>query len=73
MAHHQLPFVPETMLRGILDAAVPPVLRVASGDTVALSALPAGGLDRSQQTGAPFRKSGDAGWRPFRSRTAVIS
>ncbi len=42
--HHEIPFTPETMARGILDARLPPVLTVASGDTVTLSALPAGGL-----------------------------
>jgi acetamidase/formamidase len=51
MAHHEIPFVPETMIRGILDAKIPPVLRVASGDTVALSALPAGGLDSLPKDG----------------------
>ena len=37
--HHEIPFTPETMVRGILDATLPPVLTVASGDTVTLSAL----------------------------------
>jgi acetamidase/formamidase len=43
--HHEIPFTPATMVRGYLDARLPPVLTVASGDTVTLSALPAGGLD----------------------------
>jgi acetamidase/formamidase len=43
--HHDIPFTPETMVRGILDARLPPVLTVESGDTVTLSALPAGGVD----------------------------
>jgi acetamidase/formamidase len=42
--HHEIPFTPETMVRGILDARQRPVLTVASGDTVTLSALPAGGV-----------------------------
>ena len=40
-AHHELPFHPETMVWGAFDAAIPPVLRVGSGDTVRLHALPA--------------------------------
>jgi acetamidase/formamidase len=43
--HHEIPFTPATMVRGILDARLPPVLTVESGDTVTLSALPAGGVD----------------------------
>jgi acetamidase/formamidase len=42
--HHEIPFTPETMVRGFLDASLPPVLTVASGDTVTLSSLPAGGV-----------------------------
>jgi acetamidase/formamidase len=41
--HHEIPFTPETMVRGILDARIPPVLTIESGDTITLSALPAGG------------------------------
>ncbi|WCS24113.1 acetamidase/formamidase family protein [Methylobacterium sp. NMS14P] len=41
--HHEIPAVPETMVLGTFDAARPPVLRVASGDTVTLHAHPAGG------------------------------
>jgi acetamidase/formamidase len=37
MPHHTIAPVPENMVWGYLDAAVPPVLRVASGDTVALT------------------------------------
>jgi acetamidase/formamidase len=39
--HHDLPFHPDTMVWGTFDAAIPPVLEIASGDTVHLSALPA--------------------------------
>ena len=43
MATHEIPFVPETMVWGTLDAATPAVLEVESGDTVRLHAWPAGG------------------------------
>jgi acetamidase/formamidase len=39
--HHDLPFSVATMHWGQFDAALAPVLKVASGDTVTLSALPA--------------------------------
>ena len=35
--HHDIPPVPENMVWGYLDAAVPPVLSVKSGDTVGLT------------------------------------
>ena len=41
--HHDLPDTPDMMVLGYLDAATPPVLRVASGDTVSLTSFPAGG------------------------------
>ncbi|MES2711312.1 MAG: acetamidase/formamidase family protein [Pseudomonadota bacterium] len=41
---HEIPATPETMVWGTLDAAIPPVLTIDSGDTVRLSAVPAGGL-----------------------------
>jgi acetamidase/formamidase len=37
MPHHTIAPLPENMVWGYLDAAVPPVLRMASGDTVALT------------------------------------
>ena len=43
MAHHDIPATPENMVLGYLDAATPPVLTVASGDTVTLTSFPAGG------------------------------
>jgi len=43
--HHDLPPLPKNLVWGYLDAAVAPVLRVASGDTVTIHALPAGGAD----------------------------
>jgi acetamidase/formamidase len=41
MSHHTIASLPENMVWGYLDAAVPPVLRVASGDTVALTSFAA--------------------------------
>jgi len=35
--HHVIDPLPETMVWGYLDASVPPVLTVASGDTVSLT------------------------------------
>jgi len=43
MASHEIPATYEHMVWGYFDAAVPPVLRVASGDTVRLHSFPAGG------------------------------
>ena len=39
MAHHHLPSTPETVAWGYWDAALAPVLRVASGDTVTIDTL----------------------------------
>lgn len=39
MAHHYLPATPETVHWGYWDAARPPVLRLASGDTVTIDTL----------------------------------
>lgn len=41
--HHDLPATPEVMVLGHLDAATPAVPEVASGDTVTVRSLPAGG------------------------------
>ena len=38
--HHDIPVTHDHMVWGTLDAAQPPVLRVASGDTVTLRVLP---------------------------------
>ncbi|MET0745001.1 MAG: acetamidase/formamidase family protein [Microvirga sp.] len=43
--HHEIPATPETMVLGYFDAALPPVLTVASGDTVTLHSHPAGGRE----------------------------
>ena len=45
MAHHDIPATPENMVLGYLDATIPPVLEVESGDTVQLSSFPAGGRE----------------------------
>ncbi len=41
--HHDIPATPETMVLGYLDASTPPVLEIASGDTVTMRSFPAGG------------------------------
>ncbi len=43
--HHRIPATPEVMTWGYLEAARPPVLRVASGDAVTLHSFPAGGSE----------------------------
>ncbi|BBE73562.1 acetamidase/formamidase family protein [Oharaeibacter diazotrophicus] len=43
--HHEIPATPENMVYGFLDARQPPVLRIASGDTVTLHAVPSGGRE----------------------------
>ena len=42
---HEIPPTPESMVWGYLDSTTPPVLRVASGDTVTLHSFPAGGAE----------------------------
>ncbi len=43
--HHLIPTRYQNMLWGYLEADVPPVLRIQSGDTVELSSFPAGGYE----------------------------
>jgi acetamidase/formamidase len=43
--HHEIPATPDKMVLGYLDASIPPVLEVESGDTVTLHSFPAGGAD----------------------------
>lgn len=43
--HHEIPATPESMVLGYFDAAKPPVLEIASGDTVTLHSFPAGGRE----------------------------
>ena len=45
MAHHDISSAPENMVWGYFDAALPPVARIASGDTVTLRSFPAGGRE----------------------------
>lgn len=45
MAHHEVPATPENMVLGYLDATLPRVLEVESGDTVTLHSFPAGGRE----------------------------
>jgi acetamidase/formamidase len=43
VAHHEILPTPENVVFGYLDARLPPVLEIASGDTVALRSFPSGG------------------------------
>jgi acetamidase/formamidase len=43
--HHELSATPENMVRGYIDAMIPPVISIDSGDTVTLYSLPAGGYE----------------------------
>ena len=42
--HHEILATPDNMVLGYLDATSPPVLEVASGDTIKLYSFPAGGM-----------------------------
>ena len=42
---HEIPATHEAMVWGYIDAATPPILRVASGDIVTLHSFPAGGAE----------------------------
>ena len=42
---HEISSAPENMVWGYIDSATPPVLEVASGDTVTLHSFPAGGKE----------------------------
>ena len=42
---HEISSKPENMVLGYLDSATPPVLEIASGDSVTLSSFPAGGRE----------------------------
>ncbi|HKM63053.1 MAG TPA: acetamidase/formamidase family protein [Acidisphaera sp.] len=43
MAHHEIAPTPENVVFGYLDARLPPVLEIESGDTVTLHSFPSGG------------------------------
>ncbi|MGH7152444.1 MAG: acetamidase/formamidase family protein, partial [Acetobacteraceae bacterium] len=55
MADHHLAPTPQNVRWGSFDASYPPVLTVASGDTVVLECLSAGGMEVM-----PSRESGMA-------------
>ena len=42
---HEVSSAPENMVWGYIDSATPPVLEIASGDTVTLHSFPAGGKE----------------------------
>src|SRR6266851_2110871 len=42
---HEISSSPENMVWGYIDSATPPVLEIASGDTVTLHSFPAGGKE----------------------------
>ncbi len=69
--HHEIPFTPETMVRGYLDASLPPVLTVASGDTVTLSSLPAGGVTSLPDDAGRVPAIWRMGSPPIRARAAT--
>src|SRR2546427_9439376 len=46
---HELKLLPQNIHWGYYDAAVKPVLRVASGDTIRVETMVAGGLGRLRQ------------------------
>jgi acetamidase/formamidase len=49
---HELPATPETVAWGYLDATLPPVLEIDSGDTVTVYCLPAGGPESFPSDGS---------------------
>ncbi|WP_171034040.1 acetamidase/formamidase family protein [Lichenicoccus roseus] len=53
MAVHQVAATPETVRLGMFDATIPPVLTIASGDTVALECL-SGGPEVMPPPGSPL-------------------
>jgi acetamidase/formamidase len=52
-ATHELKLTPVNVHWGYYDARLPPVLRIASGDTVRVETMVAGGLDRLIAAGVP--------------------
>lgn len=45
MTHHEIPATPENMVWGYVDASVPPILEIESGDVVTMHSFPAGGFE----------------------------
>jgi acetamidase/formamidase len=52
-ATHELKLTPANVHWGYYDARLTPVLRIASGDTVRVETMVAGGLERVEQAGVP--------------------
>ena len=52
-ATHELKLTPANVHWGYYDARLKPVLRIASGDTVRVETMVAGGLERVEQAGVP--------------------
>ena len=52
-ATHELKLIPANVHWGYYDASLTPVLKIASGDTVRVETMVAGGLERVQQAGVP--------------------
>src|SRR5712691_6575726 len=50
---HDLKLLPQNVHWGYYDASVKPVLRIASGDTVRVETMLAGGLERLKLAGVP--------------------
>ena len=50
---HELKLTPATVHWGFYDSRLKPVLRVASGDTVRVETMVAGGLERLAMAGVP--------------------
>lgn len=55
-AKHRLLPTPRTVTWGYFDARTPPALRVRSGDTVEIEALPGGGVEALEAAGLPRDK-----------------
>jgi len=53
---HRLLPTPRTVTWGYFDARTPPVLRIRSGDTVEIEALPGGGVEALEAAGLPRDK-----------------
>src|ERR1700750_138694 len=51
---HEISSAPENMVWGYIDSTTPPVLEVASGDTVTLHSFPAGGMETLPTDGRPI-------------------
>ena len=59
-AEHDLKLIPANVHWGYYDARLKPVLRIASGDTVRVETMIAGGLERLRLAGAPEQEIPEA-------------